>query len=389
MSIPSSARYLVIGAGVHGLSTAYHLALDLKARRRGPGSEILVIDKSGIGAGASGIACGVIRNNYFQPAMRELMAHSVEVWESDREAYSYHPIGYLQISPEAMHADLATVYEQQQMIGYPSEFVEGEADCQDYMETILYDWQAKGTTSILHEKKGGYANNMASMQGLARKAENEGVKILSGVEVMGFQFSGESISAVETSRGTIQTDYVIVGVGPWVKSVWEMLELPGAISIRANGKIHSGVKMWTYWCLQEGTLGVDPGLQKTNDGRMPPVIHFDCDQPLYDYEGKLIRGESWGIYYKPDFHFGGIQGGAMPTGWRPIRTRSESIPMDPSPLTLSWGKISLECGVQPWLSVRSASREPMSSTKMSPVEGWAPLLPTASPSSTCFARTAT
>ena len=326
MSIPSSARYLVIGAGVHGLSTAYHLALDLKARRRGTGSEILVIDKSGIGAGASGIACGVIRNNYFQPAMRELMAHSVEVWESDREAYSYHPIGYLQISPEAMHADLATVYEQQQMIGYPSEFVEGEADCRDYMQTILYDWQAKGTTSILHEKKGGYANNMASMQGLARKAENEGVKILSGVEVMGFQFSGESISAVETSRGTIQTDYVIVGVGPWVKSVWEMLELPGRIGIRANGKIHSGVKMWTYWCLQEGTLGVDPGLQKTNDGRMPPVIHFDCDQPLYDFEGKLIRGESWGIYYKPDFHFGGIQGGAMP--YR-VETDPDQVRVDP------------------------------------------------------------
>ena len=32
--------------------------------------------------------------------MRELMAHSVEVWESDPKAYSYHPVGYMQISPE-------------------------------------------------------------------------------------------------------------------------------------------------------------------------------------------------------------------------------------------------------------------------------------------------
>ena len=32
-----------------------------------------MIDKTDVAAGASGIACGVIRNNYFQPAMRELM----------------------------------------------------------------------------------------------------------------------------------------------------------------------------------------------------------------------------------------------------------------------------------------------------------------------------
>jgi hypothetical protein len=63
-----------------------------------------VLDKTGIGAGASGIACGVVRNNYYQPAMRELMAHSVSVWERDPGTYSYHPVGYMQISPEVMHA---------------------------------------------------------------------------------------------------------------------------------------------------------------------------------------------------------------------------------------------------------------------------------------------
>ena len=85
MDYYKSARYVIIGAGIHGLSTAYHLALDLKAKGTGDGSDVLVLDKGGIAAGASGIACGVIRNNYFQPAMRELMLHSVEVWESDAE----------------------------------------------------------------------------------------------------------------------------------------------------------------------------------------------------------------------------------------------------------------------------------------------------------------
>ena len=45
--------------------------------------------------------------------MRELMAHSVEVWESDPKAFKYNPVGYLQISPEVMHEDVASIYKQQ------------------------------------------------------------------------------------------------------------------------------------------------------------------------------------------------------------------------------------------------------------------------------------
>ena len=108
-TLPTSSRYVVIGAGIHGLSTAWHLARELRARGLGGGEDILVLDKRGVGAGASGIACGVIRNNYFQPAMRELMAHSVAVWESDPEAFAYHPVGYMQISPEEMAEDVAAV----------------------------------------------------------------------------------------------------------------------------------------------------------------------------------------------------------------------------------------------------------------------------------------
>ena len=328
MAFPSHAKHVIIGAGIHGLSSAYHLALELKAKGRGDGTDIVVVDKSGIGSGASGIACGVVRNNYFQPAMRELMAECVAVWESDAEAYSYHPVGYMQISPQSMHADIATIYQQQQAIGYESVFIEGEADCTAYMKSMFHDWRAKGITSVLHEKKGGYANNTASMYGLATKAENEGVRILSGVEVTGFKLTGGAVAAVETDRGAIECDHVIVGVGPWVNSIWKMLDLPRTVDIKAgDGTIHQGIDMWRYWCLEEGTLGVDPELQKTNDGQMPPVIHVDTDAPLYsDVDGSLITDRIWGIYYKPDFNFGGIQGGAMPYK---VETPVDEVQVDP------------------------------------------------------------
>ena len=330
MSIPSQAKYVVIGAGIHGLSTAYHLALELKRRGTGSGADILVLDKDTIGAGASGIACGVIRNNYFQPAMRELMAHSVEVWESDPKAYSYHSVGYMQISPEIMRKDVAGIAEQQKAIGYESVFVEGEKESDQYMKALFHDWQAKGITSVLHEKRGGYANNTKSLYGLAKKAEAEGVQILASTKVTGFRSntSGGAISAVETSRGPVECDYVVAGPGPWAKKLWDLLELPRRVDVNdGRGTIHKDIPMWVYWSLQEGTLGVDPEFQKTNDGGSPPVIHVDSTAPLYsDVDGSLVTDKMWGIYYKPDFHFGGVQGGAAPFK---IETDPDEVKVDP------------------------------------------------------------
>ncbi|MGI8851898.1 MAG: NAD(P)/FAD-dependent oxidoreductase [Methyloceanibacter sp.] len=315
MTFPHAAKFAIIGAGIHGLSTALHLAQMLKASGKGSGADILVVDKTAIAAGASGIACGVVRNNYFQPAMRELMAHSVEVWESDPKAYSYHPVGYMQISPECMRADVASIYEQQQAIGYESVFVDGAEASARYMKGLFDDWQAQGITSVLHEKRGGYANNVASMQGLAAKAEAEGVRVLTGVKVLDFEFGSNSgaVTALNTNEGRIACETVVVGVGPWVNKIWNLLELPKKIDVKSNGTLHKDIPMWKFWCLEEGTLGVDPQMHRTNDGNFPPVLHVDTDAPLYSQrDGRLITDKIWGIYYKPDFNFGGIQGGASP-----------------------------------------------------------------------------
>ena len=330
MALPSHSKYVVIGAGIHGLSTAWHLAAELEAKGLGGGKDVLVLDKTAIAAGASGIACGVVRNNYYQPAMRELMAHSVSVWESDPKSFSYHPVGYMQISPEGMHADVASIYEQQKAIGYESVFIEGAQDSMDYMKGLFSDWQAKGITSVLHEKKGGYANNTAAIYGLAKKAEDLGVRIMTGVEVTGFEYghNSDAVTAVVTDKGKVECEQVVVGVGPWARQLWDMLELPKTVDIKGkDGTVHKDIPMWRYWCLEEGVLGVDPDFQKTNDGKMPPVIHVDTDAPLYsDVDGSLITEEMWGIYYKPDFHFNGVQGGAMPYK---VETPTDQVAVDP------------------------------------------------------------
>jgi methylglutamate dehydrogenase subunit A len=312
--IPDHSRYVIVGAGIHGLSTAWHLAAELRRRGLGGGEDIVVLDKRGVGAGASGIACGVIRNNYFQPAMRELMAHSVSVWESDPAAFAYHPVGYVQIAPETMRKDVAQIFAEQQAIGYPSVLVEGERECNAYMLAMFDDWQAPGITAILHEQRGGYANNVKSLRGLAAKAGAEEVRIATGVTVTGIRTSGGAVTAVETDQGVIGCEQLVIAAGPWVRDLWAMLGLPSAIPVTTpDGTVHDGQPMWTYWALQEGTLAVDPGEFTTNDGAPPPVLHVDSDAPLYDDDtGELITDQLWGIYYKPDVNFGGVQGGTSP-----------------------------------------------------------------------------
>ncbi|NSY39330.1 FAD-binding oxidoreductase [Leisingera sp. ANG59] len=325
-----STPYLIIGAGIHGLSTAAHLAKKLKATGKGSGADILVIDKAGIAAGASGIACGVVRNNYFQPAMRELMAHSVQHWEANAEVFQYNPVGYLQISAESMREDVGTIYQQQKAIGYESEFIEGAADSDKYMKAMFDDWSAQNITSVLHEKKGGFAHNAPAIYALAKMAEDEGVRIQSGITVNGMKFDSGSgaVTGVETDKGDILCDHLVVAAGPWVRDFWTMAELPKSVSIKgADGAMHDRLPMWTFWQLEEGVLRVDPQLLRTNEGKLPPVIHVDTDAPLIsDVDGSVITEEMWGIYYKPDTNFGGIQGGAMPY---PIHKDADEIAIDP------------------------------------------------------------
>jgi methylglutamate dehydrogenase subunit A len=316
-ALPDSARHLVIGAGVHGLSTAWHLA--------DAGEEALVVDKAGVAAGASGIACGVIRNNYFQPAMQELMAACVEIWESDPDALSYHGSGYVALGPPAQEDELSQVFERQQRIGYPSELHTGEDEVAAHMRGLFGDWRADGLTVCLHERAGGFAFNRESMLGLAGKARAAGATIVEGVEVTGFSLDGSgAVERVETTAGDVHVDQVVVAVGPWIPSLWEMLGQPARIDVRRPaGSVDRDLPMWTYWYLQEGEVALPPSTLTTEDGRESPVLHVDSDRPLIADDGELVTDQPWGIYVKPDRRT--VQGGAQPL------PMGDSFEVDPYP----------------------------------------------------------
>jgi glycine/D-amino acid oxidase-like deaminating enzyme len=313
VTFPRASKHVVVGAGIHGLSTAYHLAKELRSRNLGSGSDIVVLDKSEPGAGASGIACGVVRNNYFQPAMSELMQACVEVWESDPAAYAYNPVGYIALGAARQEGDLTATYERQERIGYESELILGADEVDAHMKGLFPDWRAQGVTVCLHEHQGGFAFNMDSVRGLVEKCRSEDVAVVSGVEATGFREAGDgSIEAVETSEGAIEVgEQVVLAPGPWAKRFWTLLGLPETIDVHTpSGEVVRDRPMWTYWNLQEGEVQVDPESFATADGSAPPVIHLDTDAPLVTDDGKLVTDELWGIYFKRDRH--SVQGGGSP-----------------------------------------------------------------------------
>ena len=73
MAIPSRIENVIIGAGIHGLSAAWQLAKKYIEQNIPVEGKIAILDKTGLAAGASGIACGVIRNNYFHLSSHHLV----------------------------------------------------------------------------------------------------------------------------------------------------------------------------------------------------------------------------------------------------------------------------------------------------------------------------
>lgn len=330
MELPKSSPYVVVGGGVHGLSTAYHLALALEERGAGSGKDVVVLEKKQIAAGASGIACGVVRNFYFSPGMAEVIRVSVELFESDPEGFGYHPVGYIAAVPEPQAEDCVAIQRRQAEIGYRSDVILGERRCQEHMEAIFPDWNGEGIEAVLHERQGGWAETTKTVANLARLARSKGVRIFEGVELTGIDLHGGEVRSVETSAGSIDTGFFVAGPGPWAAQIWRMLDLPMEVRVArkdkptspigasprveaGNGKGFELKPIVTYWKLQEGDYWLDDVELTDSHGHEPPVVHLDHTVALRsDRDGRVLDPGPWGIYYKIGRRGFGVQGGGVP-----------------------------------------------------------------------------
>ncbi len=311
--LPDSVQYLIVGAGIHGLSTGWHLALELERRRRGSGRDIVILDKTGAGAGASGIACGCIRNLYMTEPLHAIIRHSVDVWMYDPVAFGFQQVGYVGVDEERHLGAYERVWRSQNAVGYPSDLYVGE-DARRFLRSLWPDFNTARVGLALHEKVSGYAGTRQAVAGLAGKCARHGVRILPGVEVTGYDVQGGQVRAVLTNRGPMRCDVVVWGLGAWTPRHWEMLRRPLRIECRyADGQVEVR-DMWTYWRLLEGEVYHDEPYV-TAAGLNPPVLHVETSEPVVDpATGREIREYTY-VYFKNGnerMDRPGIQGGTTP-----------------------------------------------------------------------------
>jgi glycine/D-amino acid oxidase-like deaminating enzyme len=316
-AIPSSVTYAVIGAGIHGLSTAWHLAMELEAKGKGGGKDIVVLDKSGPGAGASGIACGCVRNLYMTEPLHAILRHSVDVWMSDPVRLGFQQVGYVSAGEANQLKDYEKLHASQNRVGYPSDLYSGK-DAKTFLKGIWPDFNVEGIDVALHEKPSGYAGTRQAVAGLAQKCADHGVRVLSGVEVTGYDMQGGRVSKLKTNQGDIKVDVVVLGLGAWTGKHWGMLGLPDTLDLNyRDGGTVKGKDMWTYWRLLEGEVYIDKPY-RTADDRDPPVLHVELmTTPVHengDLQGRELSDHLY-VYWKNGaerMEKPGVQGGTIP-----------------------------------------------------------------------------
>jgi sarcosine oxidase subunit beta len=221
MRVRSSAEVVIVGAGIMGSAIAHALA------ERGV-RDIVVVEKDAIARGATADAAGGIRQQFSTETNIALATYSVRVWESYKERFgvdiNLRQQGYLFLLDDpseepTFRQNLAL----QQRLNVPARWVTPD-DIRELNPHVGLDDVVGGT----YCPEDGWVDTYNATMGFAQAARALGVEFLEETEVTGFERTGDAISAVVTTKGTISTPLAIICSGPQTRLVGRLagVEIP-------------------------------------------------------------------------------------------------------------------------------------------------------------------
>ncbi len=207
--LKKSYDVVIIGAGGHGLATAYYLARDFGIRN------VAVIDKGWLGGGNTGRNTQATRSNYFWPQSSAFFDRSLQLYEGlGRELdfnIMFSPRGVLTLAHS--HHELAGIRRWANAIqinGVDSEILSRE-QVQDLVPLLNLDCHYPVVGGFI-QHRGGISRHDAVAWGYARAASTLGVDIIQQCEVTGFEIADGKVTGVSTSRGRISAGKVSIAV---------------------------------------------------------------------------------------------------------------------------------------------------------------------------------
>lgn len=211
-TLPSHARIVVIGGGIIGCSTAYHLARDHKA-------EVVLLEQGRLTSGSTWHAAGLVGQLRNSASITRLLKYSVDLYmrlkdETGLET-GWKMNGCLRLATNADRwteyrrlATTARSFGMEMHLVSPAE-VKRMWPLMDVGDLVGASWLPTD----------GQASPSDITQSLARGARMHGAQLIEGVRVTGFEMKEGRIAAVETSAGRIGCETVVNCGGQWARQI--------------------------------------------------------------------------------------------------------------------------------------------------------------------------
>ena len=278
------ARVVVIGGGVVGVSTLYHLT------KKG-WSDVVLVERADLTHGSTWHAAGLLPLFNMSYSVGQLHKYSVDLYKrleaETGQDVGFHVNGNLRLATNRDRMDEYQKYcGTANTIGVPFEMI-GPAEIKELWPLCNTD----GLVGALFHPDDGHIAPAALTMALAKGARAGGVMILEDTKVTGIKHDGTRVTGVETEQGEIKADAVVLSGGMWTRDL--------AASIGVNVPLHACEH---YYIVTEPFDGVTPDL--------PVLRDYDACAYYKEDAGKILLGafephaKPWGMDGIPeDFSF--------------------------------------------------------------------------------------
>jgi sarcosine oxidase subunit beta len=206
--VAETADIVIVGAGIMGVSTAYHLA------RRSFG-RILLLERETVCSGSTALASGGIRHQYANRIGIELTTQSIVTYERFAEEFGVDPQfrqhGYLiLVTTEAELAISQRSVALQRGLG-----VEVHVLSPGEIQARFPYLQTRDLRAATFSPRDGYADPYLCATAIAARAREMGVDIRQHCEVVSVARAGARVTGVVTARGAVESPQVVIAAGCW------------------------------------------------------------------------------------------------------------------------------------------------------------------------------
>jgi sarcosine oxidase, subunit beta len=221
----SSYDVIIVGAGVHGLAAAYYLGKEHGVRK------VALLDKSYLGAGASGRNTAILRSNYRTPEGIPFYDASLKLYEGLSRELDWNLLfsqcGHLTLAhSDSSVTGLRVRAENNQLLGVNSRII-GREEIGKLVPSLNRSESTRyPILAALYHPPGGIIRHDAVVWGLARACDRMGIEIHPFTEVTGIAVENHRVVQVTTSRGQIATGTVLNSTAGWATTISRMAGVP-------------------------------------------------------------------------------------------------------------------------------------------------------------------